>query len=32
AEARGLHFKDEVTKSYDEIVELMEKAKRVVVW
>ena len=32
AEARGLKFPEEVMKSYAEIVELMEKAKKVIVW
>lgn len=32
AEARGLKFPKEVTKSYSEIVELIEKAKKVIVW
>ncbi len=32
AEARGLKVPQEMMKSYDEIVELMEKARRVVVW
>jgi len=32
AEARGLSLPPEATKSYEEIVELMEKAKKVIVW
>ncbi len=30
--ARGLKVPEEVMKSYDEMVELIENAKRVVVW
>ncbi len=32
AEARGLEFPEELLKSYDEIIELMEKAEKVIVW
>lgn len=32
AEARGLDFPEDVMKSYSEIVDLMEKAKKVIVW
>ncbi len=32
AQARGLKFPDEVTKSYTEIVELMERAEKVIIW
>ena len=32
AQARGLKFPDEVTLSYSEIVDLMEKAKKIIVW
>ncbi|NPA41273.1 MAG: sulfurtransferase TusB [Aquificae bacterium] len=30
--ARGLKVPEDIMKSYDDIVELIEKAKRVVVW
>ena len=32
AQARGLKFPDEITKSYAEIVEFMERAKKVIIW
>ncbi len=32
AQARGIKVPNEVMKSYEEIVELVEEAKRVVVW
>ncbi|NPB06919.1 MAG: sulfurtransferase TusB [Aquificae bacterium] len=32
ADARGLQLPPHLTKSYEEIVKLMEKAERVVVW
>lgn len=30
--ARGLKVPEEIMKSYDEIIELMERCRRVVVW
>lgn len=32
AQARGLKYPEELTKSYEEIAELIVKAERVVVW
>jgi len=32
AEARGIEVPEKATKSYDEIVELIERAERVIVW
>ncbi len=32
AEARGVKVPEEMVKTYEEIVELMEKAKQIVVW
>ncbi|GAB6065383.1 DsrH/TusB family sulfur metabolism protein [Aquifex pyrophilus] len=32
AEARGLKFKEEVLKSYDDIVKMIEEAEKVIIW